>query len=75
MLGVAPSHHYLFLGPHGVDHHHSSQTSLLFKSEEVEQLIGYDLTKALSNFKQSLVAPSSLSTRQSTSLEKKAVMV
>jgi hypothetical protein len=63
--------------PHGVDHHTSSEdirTPLLFRSE-VEQLIDYDLIKALSNFKQSLVAPSSPSTQQSTSLEKKAVAV
>jgi hypothetical protein len=40
-----------------------------------EQLIGFELIKAMSNFKHLLVAPSLLTTQQNNSLEKKAFEV
>jgi hypothetical protein len=42
---------------------------------EAEQLNGYELIKDLSNFKQSLLIPSSLSTQQNASLDKKTFVV
>jgi hypothetical protein len=62
------------MSPRVVDHNPSIEvvkTPVLFRSE-VEQLLGFELIKVLSNFKHSLVAPSLLSTQQNTSLEKKA---
>lgn len=50
------------------------QTPVLLRSE-TEQLVGQELIKALSNFKQSMVAPLSPHSRHDTSSEKETVVV
>jgi hypothetical protein len=45
----------------------------MMSRSEAEQLIGYELIKALSNFKYSMVVPSSSSTQHNKLLEKKTV--
>jgi hypothetical protein len=45
----------------------------MMSRSEAEQMIGYELIKALSNFKQSMIGHLSPSTHQNKSLEKKIV--
>jgi hypothetical protein len=49
-------------------------TPVIFRSK-AEQLLGFELIKAMSNFNHPLVAPSLLSTQQNNSLEKKSFEV
>jgi hypothetical protein len=62
------------MSPLVVDHHPSIEdvkTPVIFRGE-AEQLLEFELIKAMSNFKHPLVAPSLLSTQQNNFLEKKA---